>query len=73
MLWDAVHEMEMEITQEIWEVLANHTYHSQSGMVESLDSRWNSNSRKHVGLQESEILDDYLLNFASFFIVVAFY
>jgi hypothetical protein len=73
MLWDAVYKVEMEITQEIWEVLANHTYHSQSGMVESLDSWWNRSSRKHVALQECENLDDQLLYFASLFIVVALY
>lgn len=53
-LWEAVHEVEMEVREEIGIVLLDHAYDSDGGVVEGLDCWWHGLSRNHVVLEEGE-------------------
>lgn len=62
MLWETVDEVEVEITQEIWEVLFDHAHYSQSCMIECLDGRRNGLSWNHVVFEEYEGTHDQFLD-----------
>jgi hypothetical protein len=57
-LGKAVHQVEVEITQEVWVVLLDHSHHPQCTMVERLDGGRHWLSSRNVVLEESENLDD---------------
>lgn len=62
MVWDTVHEVEVEIAQEVWEVILDHRNNAHRCMVVSLDSWWHCLSLKHVAFQEIEQVYKELFN-----------
>jgi hypothetical protein len=69
-LWHAINKVEMEVTKEVREVLADHANYSQSSMIECLNSWSYSNSRNHIILKECEDANNKLFDLTSLFEIV---
>jgi len=53
-LGQAVHEVEVEVAEEVREVLLYHVQHTEGAVVEGLDRGWDGLAWHHVVLQEAK-------------------
>ena len=62
MVWQAVHEVEVEFAQELWVVYHDHVEHTQRRVVERLECWRHGLTLNHVLAQEGKQLHDELLD-----------